>query len=338
MTPSEQEASMTQEQLDLPRLRELALKATPGPWHHCQPYMVVPAQKTVHGTVPAERVDYVSTWPDRGTPPGHRVVIPMPTECGPGVRSSDMAFIAAANPATILRLLDRLDQLTEENERLRTGGFTAKDGLRWVPKDSRDAAEERATKVEAERDEAIKDRDAHAAHVLRLAAEAKAGFAALEEIDACWEAYGTASNRKHLTLSEQIASTLRELEDMSENYGNAEGELKMAEAERDSLTQLLADSDEAWNILTQAVLERTRERDEAQKDADVLDWLAENANLDLSYGYDDEWEEMSWRVHRVSGNVNDREWTLLSTGKTPLAALNDARALLARSAQGGEHV
>ena len=98
---------------DLNKLRELAEAATPGPWHHCQPFMVVPAQKTVHGTVPAERVDYVSTWPDRGTPPGHRVVVPMPPECGPGVRSADMAFIAAANPAKVLSLL-------AENEKLRT--------------------------------------------------------------------------------------------------------------------------------------------------------------------------------------------------------------------------
>ena len=96
-------------------------------------------------------------------------------------------------------------------------------------------ATERATKAEAERDEAIKDRDAQAAHVLKVAAEARDGFAALEEIDACWDAYGTASNRMNLTLSEQIASTLRELEDMSENYGNAEGELKMAQAEIEEL-------------------------------------------------------------------------------------------------------
>ena len=79
-----------------------AKAATPGPWFHCQPSMVVPKQRTIHGPVPARRVDYVSTWADMGTPPGHRVVLPMPGEEGPSVRSLDMAFIAAANPDTIL--------------------------------------------------------------------------------------------------------------------------------------------------------------------------------------------------------------------------------------------
>lgn len=51
-----------------------AKAATPGPWFHCQPSMVVPKQRTIHGPVPARRVDYVSTWADMGTPPGHRVV------------------------------------------------------------------------------------------------------------------------------------------------------------------------------------------------------------------------------------------------------------------------
>lgn len=142
--------------------------------------------------------------------------------------------------------------------------------------------------------------------------------------------------------AEIITDLANKLDDALHDYGNAESEAKGAEQDvadlKERATKAEAERDEANEaraILQQAVLERTRERDEAQKDADVLDWLAENANLDLSYGYDDEWEEMSWRVHRVSGNVNDREWTLLSTGKTPLAALNDARALLARSAQGG---
>ncbi len=93
---------------DVARLRELAEKATPGPWYHCQPFMVVPKQRTVHGTVPAQRVDFVSTKP---APVHERTIIPMPPEDGPGVRSDDMAFIAAANPATILALLDERDRL-----------------------------------------------------------------------------------------------------------------------------------------------------------------------------------------------------------------------------------
>lgn len=99
---------------------------------------------------------------------------------------------------------------------------------------------ERIKELEIERDEAIKDRNAHAEHVLRVAAEAKDGLAALEEIDACWDAYGTAVNRMNLTLSEQIASTLRELDDALRDYGNAESECKAAEARVGELEAALA--------------------------------------------------------------------------------------------------
>jgi hypothetical protein len=61
-------------------------------------------------------------------------------------------------------------------------------------------------------DEAIKDRNAHADHVLRMARECEDGLTALEVIDACWEAFGVPSNRQHLSLSEQVTSTLNELE------------------------------------------------------------------------------------------------------------------------------
>ena len=73
-------------------LRALLGAASSGPWHHVNPGMVSPKTRTVHGTVPAERIDYVSTWPGLGTPPGHRVVIPRDA----GVRSADMALIAQA--------------------------------------------------------------------------------------------------------------------------------------------------------------------------------------------------------------------------------------------------
>ena len=93
-------------------LRKLAMAATPGPWYHCQPFKTVPAQRTIHGPVPAERVDYVSTWHGMGTPTGHSVVINMAGRES-HVRSENMAFIAAANPVTVLAILD-------ENSRLRT--------------------------------------------------------------------------------------------------------------------------------------------------------------------------------------------------------------------------
>lgn len=80
---------------ELARLGELLAKATPGEWHHVQAFQTVPAQRPVHGPVPAQRVDYVSTWPGRGTPPGHRIVIDMEgRESSP--RSDDMAAIVAS--------------------------------------------------------------------------------------------------------------------------------------------------------------------------------------------------------------------------------------------------
>lgn len=94
-------------------LTTLLAAATPGPWHHCQPYKTVPAVRTVHGPVPAQRVDYVSTWPHPGTPKGHRIIIPM--EGNPAnVRSADMALIARAPD-----LAAEVIRLRQENETLR---------------------------------------------------------------------------------------------------------------------------------------------------------------------------------------------------------------------------
>jgi hypothetical protein len=58
-----------------------------------------------------------------------------------------------------------------------------------------------------------------------------------------------------------------------------------------------------------------------------LEWLAENPALELSWGeIDNDPSECAWRVHRRQGGYNDREWTLVATGDTPLAALSRARA------------
>ena len=81
-------------------LHALLDAASPGPWHHVNPGMVSPKTRTIHGTVPAEPIDYVSTWPGLGTPPGHRVVINRDA----GVRSADMALIAEA-PALAAEVL-----------------------------------------------------------------------------------------------------------------------------------------------------------------------------------------------------------------------------------------
>lgn len=62
---------------------------------------------------------------------------------------------------------------------------------------------------------------------------------------------------------------------------------------------------------------------------DLLFWLNEQTDLELSFKYcDDESIDGVWCVHRCVGNVNDREWRLIAEGETPLAALKNARALL----------
>jgi len=107
--------------------------ATPGPWHHVNPGMVSPKTRTIHGTVPAEPVDYVSTWPGLGTPPGHRVVIPRDA----GVRSADMALIAEA-PALAAEVLELRAQAAASAERIKELElFVAQIEHRFVPKNVR---------------------------------------------------------------------------------------------------------------------------------------------------------------------------------------------------------
>ncbi|WP_242137011.1 hypothetical protein [Sphingomonas sp. TREG-RG-20F-R18-01] len=58
---------------------------------------------------------------------------------------------------------------------------------------------------------------------------------------------------------------------------------------------------------------------------DPLDWLNKQHNVSLSYHYpwrcDDEDQDEEWRVTRENGGVNDREWTVIGTGKTAREAL-----------------
>ena len=104
---------------DIKKLRELLAKGTQGEWHHVQAFQSVPAQKTIHGTVPGQRVDYVSTWPGPGTPKGHRVIVPMETLTDSGVArtvsSNDMALITAAVNA-LPALLDEVERMREALE------------------------------------------------------------------------------------------------------------------------------------------------------------------------------------------------------------------------------
>lgn len=60
-----------------------------------------------------------------------------------------------------------------------------------------------------------------------------------------------------------------------------------------------------------------------------LNWLAENVSLELSWGeIRGDLSDCAWRVHRCSGGINDREWTFIASGDTPLEALANARAVL----------
>lgn len=64
-------------------------------------------------------------------------------------------------------------------------------------------------------------------------------------------------------------------------------------------------------------------------------WLTERPNLSLEhyspiYGDDDD-DAVEWRVHRESGNINDREWELVGAGPTALAAVQAARQALGAS-------
>lgn len=99
-------------------LKRVAEAATPGPWYHVNPGMALPKTRTVHGTVPAERVDYVSTWSGMGTPPGHRTVVSS-RENGSPMRSCDMAYIATFDPPTVLNLLSRLSTYEAQVSELR---------------------------------------------------------------------------------------------------------------------------------------------------------------------------------------------------------------------------
>ena len=88
---------------DYKRLRELALAATPGPWE----------QQLDGWTV---RVTQSDTDKERGWP------ICMTHHSGPHrveQEVADSAFIAAANPQTILALLDALEAAQERERRLR---------------------------------------------------------------------------------------------------------------------------------------------------------------------------------------------------------------------------
>lgn len=95
--------------IDTTKLRELANKATPGPWT----YFPYPKYREHHVSVPID---------------GSSMTLPLFQDgCQTSKPKEDAEFIAAANPATVLALLDERDALIDtmrymraELEKLRT--------------------------------------------------------------------------------------------------------------------------------------------------------------------------------------------------------------------------
>ena len=61
---------------------------------------------------------------------------------------------------------------------------------------------------------------------------------------------------------------------------------------------------------------------------DAWEWLSGQTNLSLDYDWPNEGDDGEWRVHRVRGSVNDREWELVCSGATALEAVREARSIL----------
>lgn len=112
----------TPSKLDEARLRELAEAATPGPWKYQGPPDVgystfVGRFEAENGTVVCDFGDSETYYPSEGSPPD----------------PEDAAFIAAANPATILALLDALSAEREQGDRAVASAATAFQALNGIP-------------------------------------------------------------------------------------------------------------------------------------------------------------------------------------------------------------
>ena len=84
-------------------------------------------------------------------------------------------------------------------------------------------------------------------------------------------------------------------------------------------------------LLTEALATLTSQAEriaELEDGEHAWQWLSDQTNLSLDFDWPVEAEDGEWQVHRVTGNVNDREWELVGSGGTPLAAIIAAAALL----------
>jgi hypothetical protein len=99
-------------------------------------------------------------------------------------------------------------------------------------------------------------------------------------------------------------------------------------------------TDQAWESAQESVvygytlMDRQDARIKALEEAgDLLAWLAEHPEIELSWGDVGDVSECLWRVHLRHGGINDREWRLVDVGHTPTEALTNARALLKEADQ-----
>ena len=120
---------------DLAELRRLAEAATPGPWTTAAFQLVIDV---------ARRIDVGMC--------GHR---------------DDAAYIAAANPAVVLALLDERDALAADADKWQRAALTLQ-GDRDALTDERDSLSWQVEALRAERDARSSERDALAAKVERV--------------------------------------------------------------------------------------------------------------------------------------------------------------------------
>ena len=78
---------------------------------------------------------------------------------------------------------------------------------------------------------------------------------------------------------------------------------------------------------------RAQLKEAGQSGADLLEWLIDHTDLELSFRHSDDPDEEVWCVYRRQGSANDREWCLIARGQTPWQALFLARALLKEADQ-----
>lgn len=99
-----------------------------------------------------------------------------------------------------------------------------------------------------------------------------------------------------------------------------------AEAERDEARLSEAELEQAAKDLDLKIEAAETDLTALQDD---WDWLAAHKSLELSWSGEPE-ADPEWQVHEVCGGVNDREWTLVGSGETPLLAVQAARSALTK--------